>query len=146
MCCVYATSGVNLLAVCITFGYNASPRNNTYMQTAAEVLIWAIVIHLFADWLLQTDWMATYKMNLRSPAGWVHSGIHAVMLLLVFPWPAALLAGISHLLIDTRVPVHWWMRNVKHMREGPHVFTVEIWVDQVFHITVLAILSLIFFR
>jgi hypothetical protein len=38
------------------------------------------------------------------------------------------------------------MKNVKRMHEGPHVFTVEIWVDQVFHITVLAILVLIFFR
>ena len=116
------------------------------MQTTAELLIWAIVIHLIADWLLQNDWMALHKTNLRHPAAWVHSGIHTVALLLVFPWWAALLTGLSHLLIDTRIPVHWWMENVKRMHEGPQRFTVELWVDQVFHITALAVVVLLLLR
>ena len=116
------------------------------MQTTAALLIWAIVIHLIADWLLQNDWMALHKTKLRHPAAWVHSGIHMVAMLLIFPWWAALLVGVSHMLIDTRIPVEWWMHKVKRMPAGPQFFTVELWVDQIFHITVLAAIVLIFFR
>ena len=39
-----------------------------------------LVAHLVADWLLQNDWMAVNKKDLRHPAGWVHALIHGVLL------------------------------------------------------------------
>jgi hypothetical protein len=114
-------------------------------QPQTVLLVWAILIHVVADWLLQTEWMATYKTNLRHPAGWVHSGIHTVLLLFVFPLPLALLVGFSHLLVDTRVPVVWWMRVVKGMPTGTPIFEqMIIWMDQVFHVVILALVVLFF--
>jgi len=115
------------------------------MQIATELLVWAIVAHLVADWMFQNDWMATNKMQLRHPAAWTHSAIHVFFLWFVFPWYLALLIGFTHLLIDTRKPLIWWMKVVKRMHTGPHVMMVEIWLDQVFHITVLALVALIFY-
>lgn len=116
----------------------------TGIVTAA--LIWGLVAHILGDWMLQTDWMATHKTNLRHPAGWVHSGIHFVLMLLIFPWPAALFVAVTHLLIDTRVPVRWWMKNVKRIPSGsPAMLYLDIWMDQVFHVVILVIAVLIFF-
>ncbi|MEZ4557838.1 MAG: hypothetical protein R2854_15585 [Caldilineaceae bacterium] len=64
------------------------------------MLLWAIIIHLLADWPLQTEWMAAHKSNLTHPAAWVHSGVHTALLLLILTWPLALLVGVTHLLID----------------------------------------------
>lgn len=112
------------------------------MQDVTVLLVWGIIVHLIADWLLQTEWMAAHKVDLRHPAAWAHSGIHTVGLILVFAWPIALLIGLSHLWIDTRKPLIWWMRMVKNVPTGANHQTVEIWVDQVMHITVLALVSL----
>lgn len=115
------------------------------MQTATELLVWALVAHLVADWMFQTEWMAIHKTNLRHPAGWTHAGIHILFSWLVFPWYLALLVGITHLLIDTRRPLLWWMKVIKQMQNGPQRMVVEIWLDQVFHITVLALVILAFY-
>jgi hypothetical protein len=113
------------------------------MQEATVLFVWGFVVHLVADWLLQTEWMAIHKIDLRHPAAWTHSAIHTLGLLLVFAWPVALLIGISHLLIDTRKPLIWWLRMVKQMPKMHNHQTVEIWVDQVMHITVLAVVALV---
>lgn len=112
------------------------------MDEATLLLVWGLVVHLIADWLLQNEWMAIYKVNLRHPAAWMHGAIHTLGLGLVFPWPAALLIGVTHLLIDTRGPLLWWLRVVKQMPANPDQVMVEIWVDQVMHITVLAFAAL----
>lgn len=109
------------------------------------VMLWATVAHFVADWMFQTEWMAINKMNLRSPAGWVHSAIHTAFLTPVFwpQWYLALLIGAAHLLIDTRKPVDWWMRSVKHVPPGaPGYDLLRMWLDQVFHIVILAIVVL----
>lgn len=108
------------------------------MQQATQLLLWGIVVHLVVDWLLQNNWMALHKSDLRHLASWVHSGMHALGLCLVFAWPLALLIGITHLLIDTRRPLLWWMRVIKQIPPCDRIPTVEIWLDQVMHITVLA--------
>lgn len=111
----------------------------TPSAAATNALVWALMIHVAADWLLQTEWMALNKWNLRSPAGWVHSGIHVALLLLIMPWTAALAVGVAHLLIDTRIPYRWWMRHVKRIPpDSPANRALEIWMDQAFHVTVLA--------
>lgn len=87
--------------------------------------------------------MALHKSKLRHPASWVHSGIHTVGLCLVFSWPMALLIGITHLLIDTRKPLLWWMRWVKQLSPCDSNASIEIWMDQVMHISVLAAVALL---
>jgi hypothetical protein len=98
-----------------------------------------LVAHLVADWILQNDWMARNKMSLRHPAAWVHSGIQGVCLGLALGWLAGVVLGIVHLLIDTRVPVVWWMRCFKQCSQAPEAGTIAIWLDQTLHIVCIAI-------
>ncbi len=127
-----------------------------WLRPPTELLVWALIAHVVADWLLQTDWMAVNKVNLRHPAGYVHAGVYTLFMLPLFPWSLALLIGVTHLFIDTRGPVHWWMRTVKRMpptdssgrpgtrRPGAYANTgfLESAVDQAFHVVVLAAAAL----
>jgi succinate dehydrogenase/fumarate reductase cytochrome b subunit len=94
-------------------------------------------------------WFTWWPTGCSKPSGWrftnliYDSAIHTVGLLLVFPWPVALLIGISHLLIDTRKPLIWWLRFVKRMPRSSNHQNIEVWVDQVMHITVLALVALV---
>lgn len=98
-----------------------------------------LIAHLIADWLLQNDWMARNKVNLRHPAAWTHAGIQAVALSLALGWQAGLILGFVHMLVDTRIPLKWWQRSFKQTTEGPAALHVTIWGDQVLHIVTIAI-------
>jgi hypothetical protein len=41
-------------------------------------------------------------------------------------------------LIDTRVPVDFWMRRIKCCAQAPHADAIAIWLDQTFHIVAIA--------
>jgi hypothetical protein len=97
-----------------------------------------LVAHLIADWLLQNDWMALHKINLRHPAGWVHASVHAVLLGIALGWRGGLVLGILHLLIDTGRPVNWWVRVFKKCDGAPQAALIRIWTDQVLHISAIA--------
>jgi hypothetical protein len=97
-----------------------------------------LVAHLVADWILQNDWMARNKMSLRHPAAWTHASIHAVCLGLALGWQAGLVLGFIHLLIDTRVPVAWWIRVFKKCGQAPEAGSIAIWLDQTLHIVCIA--------
>jgi hypothetical protein len=97
-----------------------------------------LVAHLAADWLLQNDWMARNKTSLRHPAAWTHAGIHAVCLGLALGWLGGLVLAAVHILIDTRVPVAWWIRNFKKCTGAPDFATIAIWTDQTVHIVCIA--------
>lgn len=154
-------------------------------MSATDLLIWGVVVHLVIDWLAQNEWMAVNKAErltwmipgdgimrapsrmheasywwLRHPAAYIHAGLHGAVQLLVFPWPAALAIGITHLLIDTRRPVEWWsklirqtqpnavsLRDVNSDWPGITLFDigaeVRIWADQVWHIAVIALAALV---
>jgi hypothetical protein len=112
-------------------------------MSATELLVWGIVVHLVVDWLLQNEWIAVNKTNLRHPAGWIHATVHGVALLLVFPALAAAAIAFVHLLIDTRKPLAWWEKVVSQTSEGPVAAPVHIWRDQTLHIAVLAVAALI---
>jgi hypothetical protein len=119
----------------------------TLLPSAAQAaaLVWLLALHVVADWMLQTDWMALHKRSLRHPAAWVHSSIHLASVALFFPWTIALFVAVTHLLIDTRVPTHWWMRVVKGMPPGSPMFMrLEIPMDQVLHIVVLIVAVVVF--
>lgn len=98
----------------------------------------ALMAHLIADWLLQNDWMALNKTNLRHPAGWVHAGIHCVALGLALDPLAGGVLGVVHLLIDTRVPLDWWIRVFKKSDKAPEARVIAIWTDQVLHLATIA--------
>ena len=98
-----------------------------------------LLAHLIADWLLQNDWMASNKMHLSHPAAWVHAGIQAVAMGLVFGWQGGLVLGLVHLLIDTRIPLRWWQRVFRQTTTGPSAIPTAIWADQVMHISVIAL-------
>ena len=97
------------------------------------------VAHLIADWILQNDWMALNKTDLRHPAAWTHASIHGVCLGLALGWWAGVVLGIVHLLIDTRVPVNWWMRTFKRCHETSESKLIAVWLDQTLHIVSIAV-------
>jgi hypothetical protein len=102
-----------------------------------------LIAHLVADWILQNDWMARNKASLRHPAAWVHAGIHAACLTLALGWQAGLILGFIHLLIDTRVPVVWWIKVFKKCAQAPEASTIAIWLDQTLHIVCIAVWILV---
>lgn len=110
---------------------------------ATSLLLWGIVIHLFCDWLLQNDWQARNKASLKHLAAWVHSGIHLIGLLLIFPPLAAIVIAFTHLIIDTRLPLIAWRNIFRQTRTGLAALHVAMWSDQVAHITVLAVAALV---
>jgi Protein of unknown function (DUF3307) len=136
---------------------------NPHDLTATELFVWGVALHAVADFPLQNDWMANRKPYLtRSLAGYIHAGIHGLLLSIVFGWYAVPLA-IVHLLIDTRKPIIWWSKFVgqtqpmgksyyqrwdatKPVEEIP-VYDmgteVRIWTDQVFHVICIAIAALL---
>ena len=50
---------------------------------------------------------------------------------------AGLVLGILHLLIDTRVPVTFWIRYFKKCNHSPDASSIAIWLDQTLHIVCL---------
>lgn len=136
---------------------------NPFDLDATGLMMWGLVAHLIADWPLQNDWMANNKAtSLKANA--VHSGIHGVLLALVFGWVALPLA-VLHGMIDTRKPVVWWSQLMRQTQPAGHVveagypsdksglvkpvmlfdvgLEVRFWTDQVFHIVTIAVAALV---
>jgi len=97
-----------------------------------------LVAHLVADWLLQNDWMALNKTNLRHPAGWVHASIHGLLLGWALGWAGGAVLGILHLVLDTGRPLNWWIRVFKKCDTAPQAALIRLWTDQVMHIAAIA--------
>jgi hypothetical protein len=58
---------------------------------------------------------------------------------LALGWQAGLALGFIHLLIDTRVPVAWWMRTYKKCSQPPEAASIGLWLDQTLHIACIAV-------
>ena len=116
-------------------------------MTLMEMLI---VAHLIGDWLLQTESEALQKFNgkfLNSPLishctkytlafipAFYYFGISWYWLILIF-W--------SHMFLDRRWPVKWWIHNVmgNSYESIDKLFWLVVVVDQVMHILVLALIA-----
>ena len=94
----------------------------------------ALLLHLIGDWMLQNEWMAVKKVRLTHPAAWMHGAIHGLLLGTVFGWVGGLVLGVVHMLIDTRVPIRWWIRVFKKCDDAPDLQILLIGCDQVIHI------------
>lgn len=100
-----------------------------------ELFIQLIVAHLIADWIFQNDWIARYKPNPTHPAFYIHGIIHFIVMGMITEQVMFPLIIVSiHMLIDTRIPLKWWMRLYRHTQQGEYAIHVQIWLDQVFHI------------
>jgi Protein of unknown function (DUF3307) len=98
----------------------------------------ALMLHLIGDWLLQNEWMSVNKVRLSHPAAWVHAGIHGVLLGLVLGVAGGVALGVLHLLIDTRIPVRWWIKVFKKCDKSPDSSILLIGCDQVLHLVCIA--------
>ena len=112
----------------------------------AELYLYGLLVHLVADWMLQSDWMALNKTRLRHPAAWVHSGIHTLGFLLVYPVSVSLILGLAHILVDTRVPLIWWRNTFRQAPEGATGISFAMWQDQAVHIISIIIAVLVMVR
>lgn len=117
------------------------------MSHASELLMWGLVAHLVADWLLQSHWMAANKGSLREPAAWIHGEIHTLALMLVFPAQVAVMLGIAHMIIDTRVPLNWWRQVYGQINDSTvQSWTISVWNDQALHILLIALAAFLVAR
>lgn len=98
-----------------------------------------LIAHLVADWLLQNDWMARHKSDLRHPAAWAHGSICALTMGLALGWRAGVVLGGVHMLIDTRRPLAWWGRIFRQTGEGRDGWITAVGADQVLHVTAVAL-------
>lgn len=108
-----------------------------------ELFLKGLIVHLVADWFLQSDWMSANKTSLLHLAAWAHSGIHTIGNLLVFSPPIAIALGLSHLLIDTRKPLIWLRKLFQQNPKGVVAPVFEIWQDQAAHLILLALAALL---
>lgn len=115
------------------------------MAENPHLLSWLLVGHLVGDYLLQTAWMADRKAEQWLPLV-VHGAVYTLSV-----WLLSLPAGglshrglavvfVTHLIVDRRQAVGWWVRNVCRAQHLPWMFMV---VDQSWHALTLAAAALI---
>ena len=103
-----------------------------------------LIAHLIGDYLFQTSWMAMNKHAKWLPL-FVHSFVYTAVIAIAsfvafegLSWWAILFVFVTHVIVDRRTIVLWWVKNI--MRTDPkQVGWLVIMVDQVFHIIVLAV-------
>lgn len=108
-----------------------------------------LVTHLVMDWLFQTDWQATHKHDLWR-AACAHCLIYAAGFIPVLAFYHAsfwflVVLFCSHLFLDRWPVSEWVLRHVKRVRKDrmPESlwYIVNITVDQVLHVLVLAFIA-----
>lgn len=110
-----------------------------------NVFCWLLVGHLVGDFLLQTRWMADNKARQLTPLlvhALVYTGAVAAFAYLGggLSLLAILAVLLSHVIIDRRNFTCFW---VKHINKADDLLWMKIVVDQVWHILVLALVTLI---
>jgi len=103
-----------------------------YLMHPAIILVW---MHFFADFILQSDSMATKKSSSNKWLG-LHIAAYSLPFFLWLGWYFALINGIAHFITDwctSRITSKLWAEKKVHW------FFVTIGFDQAIHITTLLI-------
>ncbi|WP_269919424.1 DUF3307 domain-containing protein [Caldifermentibacillus hisashii] len=105
--------------------------------------------HKIADYLLQTDRQAVKKTT-SWKALLSHSFIYTLVLTAMgyifagyFSWIAIFIIFVSHVIIDRRIILIWWAKNVKKMTntENESVQPTMMELDQAFHYIIIFLVS-----
>ncbi|MCM3611959.1 DUF3307 domain-containing protein [Planococcus sp. MERTA32b] len=102
-----------------------------------------LIGHLIGDFLLQTSWMAKNKATKWLPLlahVTVYTAVVGVFGMMSGGLSLAALAliAVSHIILDRKTFVSFWVRNVQTAK-GPEQAWLCIMADQIFHIIILAI-------
>ncbi len=106
---------------------------------------WLLVGHLVGDFLLQNRWMAEGKTARWLPL-LVHSTVYTITVTVFamaaggLTWRGVLIVFLAHLVLDRRVFVNWWAKNITQAQDVPWLI---IMVDQSWHIVILTLATLI---
>jgi len=105
-----------------------------------------LIGHLIGDFLFQTNWMAMNKAKKWGPL-LVHCVVYTIMVAVIaftggfiLPFGAIILIFISHIVLDRRSFVVWWVRQIMGT-DDKKMNWLTIVVDQVFHIIILGIVA-----
>ncbi|KUO71920.1 MAG: hypothetical protein APF81_07675 [Desulfosporosinus sp. BRH_c37] len=103
-----------------------------------------LLAHLVGDFPFQTSWMAMNKANKWLPL-FVHSTLYTAIIgfvsLIGFGGLALwqlLTILLTHILLDRRTLVAWWVKQIMRTNLSENQW-LGIMVDQVFHLTILAL-------
>ncbi len=112
-----------------------------------------VITHFIGDWMFQTENEAMQKSSGKffNQALITHCLVYTLSFIPVFylmnlNWFWLLLIFWSHMFLDRRWPVKWWIKNIMRTSDGTieKLFWLVIVVDQIMHILVLALI--VFFR
>jgi hypothetical protein len=99
-----------------------------------------LIGHLAGDFLFQTGWMAREKAN--NPAAlFIHSAVYTLFIGLAaalagrFAWPVLPIVLFSHMLLDNRRFVTFWVKKINQSGDAEWLRIVS---DQCWHLLVLA--------
>lgn len=114
------------------------------------VFNYLLIGHLIGDYLFQTRWMAMFKATKWVPL-FVHSVVYTVSVTVIaylevgwLPVGAIALLFLSHLFLDRRIFVVWWVKHIMRA-EGKDAKWLSIMVDQIFHLIILGAVAHIWF-
>jgi hypothetical protein len=102
-----------------------------------------LIGHLIGDYLFQTSWMASNKAKQWIPL-LVHSVVYTIIVTTVvylgyglLPFLAIILILGSHIILDRRTFVQWWVKNVMNSNDKEAGWLM-IMADQIFHLIILS--------
>lgn len=107
-----------------------------------NMFAWLFVGHLVGDFLLQTGWMAKKTSNYLALI--VHSMVYTLVVVAFsllaggLDYKAVAVILFSHLILDQRRFVEFWVRVVNNAADLPWI---NIVVDQCFHLIVLSLVA-----
>ena len=104
-----------------------------------------LIAHLIGDFPLQTSWMAINKANNWLPL-FVHSILYTAVIGIIAVvgfgglslWQL-LIIMLAHVILDRRTLVAWWVHQIMRTNLSENRW-LGIMVDQVFHVTILALI------
>lgn len=102
-----------------------------------------LIGHLIGDFLLQSSWMAKNKATKWLPL-LAHVTIYTAVVGVFgmmsggLSFAAIALIVLSHIILDRRTFVAFWVRNIQTAK-GPEQAWLSVMADQIFHIIILAI-------